>query len=366
MQTKVSSEKLRQAVNICNRYISLRPSLPVLANIKIVSDKSRLRLSSTNLENSIVVDVAASGEVWETTIPAKLLVEFLNLAKAEQATLSENKETVEVSCGEAQGKFNTIAASEFPNIPEEKNKAFEIEQKDLYQAVSKVVFAASTDEGKPVLNGVLLRSKGDKLQLVATDSYRLAEYELSEKFEMEDTIIPARAFSEAVKIAGELGEEVVQLTVSQGSNQLFVSGQNFQIAIRLIDGVYPAFEQIIPTTFVTELTVAKDELINAVKQAAVFARDTGNVIKLFLAKKTGVKIWASTKQVGEGSSSLTAALTGEDLEVAFNSHFLLAGLDAVEGSDVVIKFSGSLKPALVLGEANKAFNYIVMPVKPQN
>ena len=366
MTTKLPSEKLRQAVSICNRFVPLRPSLPVLANIKFESQKTKLKLTATNLENSVSLELPSSGEVWETTIPAKLLVEFLNLVKSTEAILTESKETVEVVCGEARGSFNTIAASEFPTVPEEKQRTTEIAQKDLQQAVGDVVFAASGDEGKPVLNGILLRTKSNKTLLVATDSYRLAQHQLDQDYNLNDIIVPARALAEAVKIAGELGEEVVHLTTSAENNQLFIAGESFQIANRLIDGVYPAFEQIIPSSFVCEARVAKEEMVAAVKQTAVFARDTGNVVKLFLTKKEGLKVWASTKQVGEGSSSLKADVSGEDLEVAFNSHFLLEGLEAAAGRELKLRFSGSLKPALIVGENENAFNYIVMPVKPQN
>ncbi len=366
MHSKTTTETFRQALNICNRFIPLRPSLPVLANIKIESQKTKLILTATNLENSIIVETPSSGELWETTVPAKLLVEFLNLVKSSETKIDFSKEKLDLNCNDAQGSFNTIASSEFPKISSEKKEGINIAQRDLQTAVQNIVFAASADEGKPVLNGVLLRTQSSKTILVATDSYRLAKYQLKEDYNLADTIVPARALSEAIKIAGELGEETVTLSVSPENNQLFVSGESFQIATRLIDGVYPAFDQIIPTSFVCEVTVAKDAFVPAVKQAAVFARDTGNVVKLFITKKTGVKIWASTKQVGEGTTNVPAEVSGEDIEAAFNSHFLLEGLEAINGKEVKLKLSGSLKPALIVGEADKSFDYIVMPVKPQN
>lgn len=145
-----------------------------------------------------------------------------------------------------------------------------------------------------------------------------------------------------------------------------MSGVSFQISVRLIDGVYPAFEQIIPKEFVSEVVFEKEELANAVKQTAVFARDTGNVIKFFINTKGEIKVWASTKQVGEGSTKLKGEVSGEDLEVAFNSHFFLEGLEALNGKKVKIKFSGSLKPAIIESGEEKNFSYLVMPVKPQN
>lgn len=366
MNSKTSSERFRQAVNICNRFIGLKPTLPILANIKIESERAKLKLTATNLENSIVIQIPASGEVWETTIPAKLLVEFLNLIRSEDTKISLEKEKVTIVCGEVEGSFNTIAASEFPHIPQDPVKGTTINQSDLFGAVKNIAFAASSDEGKPVLNGILIRSKNNKTTLVATDSYRLAQHEFSTDYDLEQIIVPAKTFAESIKIAGELGEELIDLSVSKSSNQIFVVGEGFQITARLIDGVYPAFEQIIPTEFVCKVLVEKDAIISAIKQAAVFARDLGNVVKIFVTKEGGLRVWGSTKQVGEGSSKIQAEVNGEELEVAFNSHFLLEGVEAVSGKQATLEFSGSLKPAKIIGDNEKEFNYIVMPVRPQN
>jgi DNA polymerase-3 subunit beta len=134
----------------------------------------------------------------------------------------------------------------------------------------------------------------------------------------------------------------------------------------LIDGVYPTYEQIIPTKFVTEISVDRAEFIQAVKQAAVFAKDVGNVVKLSLKPIGKIFVSASTRQVGEGSSEVKAAVSGEELEVAINSAYLLAGLDNLSGDKAEIKFSGSLKPAIIYGNNPETFSYVVMPVKPQN
>lgn len=365
MTTKVSSEKLKQAVNIANRFISLRPTLPVLGNLKLESTKTKLTISATNLENSLILQISASGNDWETTVPAKLLLEFINLVSDPEAVISFEKDRLEVSCGVTNGSFNTISAAEFPVIPEADSEKVSLSQKELFTAVSSINFAASVDEGKPVLNGILVRSKDKSLTLVATDSYRLAEYSLAQGLELTELVVPAKSFSEAVKIGGELGEEVIDLGVVTENNQLFFSGENFQVATRLIDGTYPNFEQIIPTNFVCEAVVDKASLVSAVKQTAVFARETGNVVKLFIDKKN-IRVWASTKQIGEGESKVLAEVEGEELEIAFNSRFLLDGFEQVAGPSLKLKFSGNLKPALILGENDKNFRYVVMPVKSQN
>lgn len=365
--TKLITEELKQSINITNRFVPLRPSLPVLGNILIKSTKTQLEFSATNLENSINLKVKANGEAWETTVSAKILTEFVNSLQEAETNLTLVKDLLEIKSGSVQGSINTIDATEFPNLPSlPKDAKKDISQKTLYDSVSRVAFAASADPGKPVLNGLLLRPNDKGLQIVATDSYRLSLINITETFDLAETIVPARTFVDGLKIAGELGEENLSLTTAAENNQLYIVGERFQLATRLIDGVYPAFEQIIPTKFPTKLVASKKELADKIKAAAVFAREIGNVVKLTLSQKGEIKISANTAQVGQAEASFKAEVSGEDLTVAFNSGFLLDGLGAFKDDEVTIEFAGELRPAVITSAEKVDFRYIVMPVKPQN
>ncbi len=363
--TKLLTENLKLGVNIANRFVPLRPSLPALGNLLLESQKGKIQISSTNLESSVQLSQASSGEDWATTVPAKVFVELVNSLKDKETALNLDKETLELSSGSTKATFNTLAASEFPQIAkvETKNNKDTV-QKSLQEAIGKVAFAASSEETKPVLGGILLRSKGEETLLVTTDSYRLAIATLKENLGLDDLLIPARGFAEALKIAGELEEETISLVSSAENNQLLISGSSFQIASRLIDGVYPNYEQIIPSDFVTTLRANREELLSALKTAAVLARDIGNVVRLNLKSGKSTTIEADTAQIGSASTSLDAEVDGEELQVAFNSNFLLDGLAALKDEEVEIRFAGSLKPA-VLENKNKDFKYIAMPVRSQ-
>lgn len=367
MATKLISEQLKKVVSISNRFVPLRPSLPVLANVYLKATKTKLILVATNLESSIRVEIPAVSEEWEITTPAKILGEFLNSTKDKEVNLSLSKENLKVSSGNLEANIAGIAASEFPKVPENKSEdAIAFKQKELQEAVSSVAFAASVDEGKPVLNGILIKEEDDKTILVATDGYRLAKKILSKKYKIEQTIVPARIFPEALRVAAEMEETEVSLSISENDNQLLLFGESFLIATRLIDGVYPNFNQIIPNKFVTEVLVSKENLIAAIKATAVFARDSGNVVKLSLGKNQEIKLAANTVQVGESSASVVAKITGDELKIAFNSHYLLDGLNSIAEENIKISFSGVLSPAQIVGENEKGFMYIVMPVKAQN
>lgn len=364
MQITLPKENLLKGVSIANRFIPLRPSLPVVGNILFLADKGELVLKATNLEASLQIHLPArSTTSWEITAPAKIVNEFIGAATAKEVNLDVEKENLVLNTDQAKGELAGINASEFPPLPEEKNVGSEFEQEVLAEAVSAISFAASTDEGKPMLTGILLREEGEQTLLVATDGYRLAKKTLDKKYGFSEAVVPAKVFSEAVKIAGEMEEELIKISLNREENQLLVSGKSFQVASRLLDGTYPAFGQIIPDNFVAQINAEKEELLAAVRTTAVFARDLGNVVHFKVGK--GVEITASTAQLGQGATRLNAKADGESLEVAFNSHFLLDGLNAIKENQVEIKFSGALSPTLIKGKGDKSFIYVIMPVKVQ-
>lgn len=367
-KVSLQKEELLKALVIASRFVPLRPSIPVLANVLIKAEKGNLIISATNLENSAKIIIPAkSNEEWEITIPAKIATEFVSNANGKEISIEKEKESIKILGEEVSGSLTGISASEFPKLPEEKDsKVIELKQKTIQEAINQVAFAATTDESKPILTGILIRSEEGKTSAVATDGYRLAKKELEGNFEISEILIGARSLVEVLKIAGEMGEDNVKLSVSKEENQTIFSGDNFQISGRLLDGVYPNYKQIIPQKFVTTVKTNREQLIAGIKAAAVFARDIGNVIKLNIEENKEVKITANTLQVGEGESRVAGEVKGETLKVAINSHYLLEGLNCLKSEIVELSFSGVLSPTLLRDPADKSFFYIVMPVKAQN
>lgn len=366
--TTVRREELLKQVAIANRFVPLKPTLPVLGNLLLKVSPGQLKISATNLETSIQLSLAVkSKENWELTVPAKILNEFLTTSPGDEVVLELQKESLQVRIGETTATINGIGASEFPKLPLVNNeRALEITQKEFHEAVAKVASAASVDEGKPVLTGILIKNINDKTTMVATDGYRLSRKELSTKYNLEETLINAKTLVEVLKIAGELGEEKLQMTLTPSENQAIFSGDSFLVSGRLLSGVYPSFEQIIPSKFATTSLVNKTALTEAIKSAAVFARDLGNVVKISTKDKAGLEISANTAQVGQSQAQITSENHGDPLKIAFNSRYLLDGLASLGSDTVEIKFSGALSPTLLQDPKDKSFIYIVMPVKAQN
>ncbi len=368
MSIKLIKEDLQKIVNITNRFVPLRPSLPVLGNIYVAAQKGRLVLQATNLESSIRLSTAAkSAEEWATTVPAKFFVEVLNSLKGREVELNLEKENLLINTQETEGSLATISASEFPKPPfvETVQSEAEVSVKETYTAIGRVAFAASQDEGKPVLTSIFITKEKDATVIVATDGYRLAKQALPNSYGLKDLLVPARIFVEALKAANDTEEEQVGLAVSAKENQLLVVGENLQVATRLISGTYPNFNQIIPQSFVASFVVAKEDLAAAVKTTAVFARDLGNVVTFELTKNNELLLNAATLQVGEASTKLTPEITGEPVKVSFNSQYFLDGLSALKDEIVEVKFSGPLSPAAITANGKEDFLYIVMPVKSQ-
>ncbi len=366
--TTLLKDTFQKGVSIVNRFVSLRPSIPVLGNIFFSAEKGKVILRVTNLETSIEIVLSAkTDKEFETTIPAKLLTEFLNTVRGKEVTIEAEKENIILSTTDTKGTIATISATEFPKPPflETKKDLAKFETNSIFQNATKVAFAASQDEGKPVLNSIYLKKEDDKLALVATDGFRLAKQLLTEKTEVDEILVPARTFVESLKVAAELEEAEVGITSDKNTNQLLIIGENFQVATRLISGVYPNYKQIIPNNFPTNISISREELLAAVKTAAVFARDLGNVVTLTVDKKNTVTLSATTLQIGGGTTRVDAQAGGEELKISFNSHYFLDGLAALKSETITVDFSGALSPALMTGKDEPNFTYIVMPVKSQ-
>lgn len=364
----VVKTNLQRGVSIVNRFIPLRPTIPVLGNVYFGVEKGEIILRVTNLETSIEVKIPAKTDTaWETTIPAKLLTEFLSTVGGTELEIETEKESVVLNTDQTKVTIATISATEFPKPPfsERGKEESKFKTSETYQTAAKIAFAASLDEGKPVLNSIYLKKEEGGLALVATDGYRLAKQLLPTSADTDELLVPARTFVEALKVANELEEEAVVVTSDKNTNQLLVVGENFQVATRLVNGVYPNYKQIIPSKFVTSIDVNREELTAAVKTVAVFARDLGNVVTFNITDKKKVILSATTLQVGEGSTQLGAEVSGESIKVSFNSHYFSDGLAALKSETVKVAFSGELSPALISAKEDPNFSYIVMPVKSQ-
>lgn len=365
MHFTILKENLLKNTALVGQVINPRPTLPVLANFLLEADASKLSIIGTDLQTTIKTTTPIKlVKAGKSTVPARVLVDFCQSAPSEKIECKKEKDSFVVIAGSARAVIPTISAEEFPSTGEfQAGGSFAMSTKKFVESVAQTTICAAPEEGRPLLTGVLLESAGKKLNIVATDGYRLAKKEMKAEEQIQ-TIIPARALREAAKAAAEQEDSDLEISVNKENNQVRIGMKNFSLFSRLLDGSYPNYDQIIPTSFITEVLVSTKELIDAIKLAALFARDVGSVVKLSIEPKE-IIVNASTAQVGEARTSIPAKSKGDKVQIAFNSRFLLDLLGALKSKEASISLSGLTSAALIRGTDEKDLIYIVMPVRTQ-
>jgi len=344
-----------------SRAASSRGAVQVLGGILLRASNGLLELEATDMELSLRTTVPATVEGdGAVVMPAKLLGDVVRLLPANEVTLGHRSEDgmATIDSGAYSGRMNVFAAEDFPRLPSVDVPLHEIESTSLLDTVQRVSRAASRDESRPVLTGILVRFEGSKLTMAATDSYRMAvkETELSSAGPELEAIIPARALDELGRIAA--GTETVQLGVNE-NHVIFGAGETW-LTTRRIDGQFPNVAQLKPETFDVELDLSRAELLEVVRRAAVMAqRNTPLRLRFSEGELT---ISAQSQDVGETRESMAIRYDGEPLEIGFNAEFLREGLESVAADDVQLKLINPLRPGLLSAEGD-AFWYLIMPIR---
>ncbi|MFH0863791.1 MAG: DNA polymerase III subunit beta [Candidatus Gottesmanbacteria bacterium] len=370
MRFECLQENLNQGLSIVNRFISTKPQLPILANILFSATDGKLILKATNLESGVVLEVGAKiDEEGEVTVPAKTINEFIGQLPAEKIEFTTQESNLEINCQKFQATISTIPSSEFPPLPSISAKPnFVFRTDEFLSPISKVSFAAASDESRPVLSGVKILSGDKGIILAATDGFRLSTYHInSNKFPPIDLILPAKTLMDIVRILGEQKEEEFKLDITKEKNQAIFGLTKAEIICRLLEGQFPSFEKIIPTSFTTKSIINKDDFLMAIKTASIFAREAANVIKFQISPSSGsaskFQIKADATQVGKSSVELDTKTEGEGGEIAFNSRFLLEYLNIVSGEEIIFEMTNPLSPGVFRVVGDEGFTHIIMPVR---
>lgn len=371
MQVEALQENLAKAINQASRVISPLPQLPILANLYLKAQKTGLTITGTSLETTISVHLPAKvAQAGEITVPAKNFTEMVSTMRAEKVKLELKKDRLLVSFSEGLAKFPTMPAQDFPMkevmIGEKKlKKRLRFKARDLLEGLKRTAFAAAADETRPALSGVLFEAGQGKLGLVATDGYRLsqARVEAGQKGLAKPIIVPAKALREIEKSLDS--EEEVEMIFEEGKGQVFFVQGSFILGTRLIEEEFPNFEKIIPEKGATRITIDREEAIDKLRTAAIFARESANIVHLEVGKE-GVELGAKAAQAGEGSFKLAPIeQKGEEVRIAFNFRFLLEMFSVFKEKEVVAEFSGALAPAKFYAPKEPGFLHIIMPVRLQ-
>ncbi|HEV8179726.1 MAG TPA: DNA polymerase III subunit beta [Gaiellaceae bacterium] len=357
-----TKEEFVQGLSVVGRAVSTRTSIQILSGILLEAAGGELRLAATDMELSLRAAVPARVEGdGAVVLPGRTLVDIARLLPGEDVTIEHRaaESVVHVASGSASYTLHTYNAEDFPRLPEVGDaQTFSVDREALLETIARVARAASRDEARPVLTGVLVQFTGDKLVMAATDSYRLAvkETPLTSPAPELEAIVPSRALQELSRVAGD-GEEIA---VGVQENQVLFSVGGVWLTTRRIDGQFPNYRQLLPETFEHELTVARGELLDVVRRAAVMIQ-RATPLQLRFADGE-VTVVARTHEVGESKESMPVAYNGEPLEIGFNAEFLREGLESVEGDDVRLKLISPLRPT-VLTDEGEDFTYLVMPIR---
>lgn len=364
MKFTVLQQDLLPVLQAVSRSVGVRSTLPVLDNILLSVEGQKLKIAATNLEIGVIkflsVEVIAPGEI---TIPAKTLVELISGLGQEKITLDSEGEVLTIQSGKLKANINGIAAAEFPAIPLSGGLDISF-PKEAFLTSSQVLFAAAVDEGRPVLTGILTDVDGGRLDFVATDGFRLAhrKLDLAEKKAQFKSLIPRRTFEELLRIISEEEVEEIKIAASENQNQVVFSLGNTIVSSRLIEGTFPAWEKIIPQQNVSRALVDKEEFLKAIKLAAIFAKNEANIVVL-TTKKGLLKLESHTKQLGSQENEIEGEVEGEELQIAFNTKFLLDAVFNAPSSQIMMEFSGALSAVLIKPIGVEGLEYIVMPVR---
>lgn len=364
MKFTVLQQDLLPYLQAVSRSVGSKSTLPVLDNILLATEGSVLKIAATNLEIGVIkyipVEVLDAGEV---TVPAKTIVDIVSGLKQERIEIESDSTNITITSGKFKAKISGIPSNEFPVIPLSSNKGVSFDKETL-QSCSQILFASAVDEGRPILTGILTQTNGEWLDFVATDGFRLAHrrVKLNDNTTSFKSLIPRKTYEEMLKVLSEDQSSEISISTSDNQNQAIFNCGSTVISSRLIEGTFPSWEKIIPTNIVSKAKVVKDELLKAVKLAAVFARNESNVV-IIKTRQNKLLIESSAKELGSQENEIEGEVGGEEIQIAFNAKFLLDAINNCPSTDIQMQFSGSLSPTLIKPNDDLGLEYIVMPVR---
>ena len=373
MNVSSLQEHLAKGLSIVGRAVATRSTLPITANVLLATDGGRLKLAATNLEIALSCWVGAQvEEEGAITVPARLLTDFVNSLPNEkiEMTLAPRSRQLKLVCARNQATIGGIDADDFPPIPAvEDGGSLELDPQALHTAISQVVFAAATDDSRPVLTGVDIVMEGDQLTFAAADGFRLSvrHLQLAKPVpERVEVIIPARALGELNRLLPE-ETEPVQMTLNATRTQALFKLKNIELVAQLIQGTFPNYSQLLPDAHTTRAVVDVSEFLRETRIASIFARDGSGIVRLQFTPGEEVApgrmvISARAEEIGDNMGEVDAAIEGEAAKIAFNGKYLQDYLQALEGGRVALEMSGDQKQGVFRPVGDDSYVHVVMPM----
>jgi DNA polymerase-3 subunit beta len=378
MKISCLQENLARGLAIVGRAVATRSTLPVLSNILLQTDEGRLRLAATNLEIGVSCWIGAKvEEEGSTTVPARLLTEFVNSLPPGQIDmeLTERTQTLNLKCARYEANIKGIDAGEFPEVPTAESLGgqapthLHLDAEVFRQMIDQAVFAAATDESRPILTGVLAKFHQGGLTLAAADGFRLAVTSADVGVDLDEAtsvIIPARALAELGRISAD-DEDTIELIITPSRNQILFHQGNVDLISQLIEGNFPDYNQIIPKGHSSRTLVATQDLLKAVRVAFLFARDAANIIRFQIVPGSELTpghmiITGTSVELGDNVSEMDATIEGDEVEIAFNARYMIDALSVMGTPEVALETSTPSSPGVLRPVAGNDFLCVIMPM----
>jgi DNA polymerase-3 subunit beta len=373
MKLSCLQENLNKGLSIVGRAVATRTTLPITSNVLLTAEQSRLKLVATNLEMAISYWIGAKVEEEGTiTVPARLLTEFVASLPNENIDieLSSRTKTLSLKCARFEARISGVDAKDFPPIPDiNEGIKTKLDVDTLGKGISHVAFAAATEESRPVLTGVDARFNNDELTLAAADGFRLAVYKLNlteSVNQQAEVIIPARTLTELNRMMTD-EEEGVDVTINPNKSQALFRMKNTELVSQLVQGTFPQYDQLIPQSHTTRVTVDVADFLRATRTASIFARDGSGIVRL-VAGSDGdgapgkLTISARSEEIGDDVGEIDAAVEGEEMKIAFNGKYLIDVLSTLSESQVILETTNSSSPGVIRPVGSDNYVHVVMPM----
>ena len=362
MKFRCEREALAEALSTAGRAATGRTgALPVLSGLRLELVGDRLSITGTDLDLTIQLTLAVGGESdGGVVLPARLAADIVRSMGAGKVEVSVEGDEVNISGGRSQFSVRPLSFDDYPKLATPTTSSVTLPSAAVGEALRQVVRAASTDEARPILTGVLLTAENGGLRMVATDSYRLAVRDLADHQVLgadQKVLVPGRALNELQRLVGG-GEE---LTMRLGDRDATFEVGETRLSTRLIEGEFPNYRQLIPASHPNTLTVEREPLLEAIRRVKILAKDA-TPVRLQMGGDT-LRLTAITQDVGNASEELDATYEGTELTVAFNPEYFASGVEACSSDSITLSTLDSLKPAVIRGVGNDDYLYLLMPVR---
>jgi DNA polymerase III subunit beta len=362
VKLRCERDVLVDALSTAGRATSRAAGAPVLSGVRLEVEGESLRVTGTDLDLTISVQVGTGGLADGVVVaPGRLVTDIVRALEPGAVSLEDDEDDLRITSGRSIFSVRTHPAEDFPRVTRPTGDAVTLPAEGLADALRQVVRAASTEESRPILTGVLVAAEPDGLRMVATDSYRLAVRDLPGVGilpEGHKVLIPSRALGELQRLANNAGEVALRLGAHDATFELGTA----QLTTRLIEGEFPNYRQLIPENYPNRLVVGREPLLDAVRRVKLLARDATTPVRIAM-RDDGIQLTVVTTDYGQATEDVDAKYEGAEMVVAFNPNYLIDGIEAIIGDEVQLETLDALKPATLRPAGESDYLYLLMPVR---